>query len=46
MTVLLFTSGDLLEMFEHYKRAFNAKFLWDGRGDAGELSLATHLLSL
>ncbi|MCL2298894.1 MAG: hypothetical protein FWC27_01950 [Firmicutes bacterium] len=36
-SVLLFTSTDLMEMFEHYKRAFNAKLLWDGRGDAGEL---------
>ena len=30
-------SVDLMEAFEHYKRAFNAKFLFDGKGDAGEL---------
>ena len=36
-SVLLFTSTDLMEMFEHYKRAFNAKLLFTGRGDAGEL---------
>jgi uncharacterized glyoxalase superfamily protein PhnB len=36
-SVLLFASTDLMEMFEHYKRAFNAKFLFDGKGSQGEL---------
>ena len=36
-SVLLFTSGDLMEMFGHYQKAFGAKFLFDGKGDAGEL---------
>ena len=36
-SVLFSISDDLLEAFEYYKRAFNAKFLWDGKGDADEL---------
>ena len=28
---------DLLEVYEHYKRAFDATILFDGKGDKGEL---------